>query len=249
MTNNFQLDLNNIPKHVAVIMDGNGRWAEKHGKNRLEGHAQGAKAARLAVETAHKLGIKYITLYAFSMENWQRPESEVNGLMSLLTSSIAHQFKDLIENNVRLLTIGDNSYLPENVRKEISHVVNASSSNTGLTVIIALSYSGRHEILSGVKKLLTKFQDQKFDINSLSEEDFSNCLYTAGIPDPELLIRTSGEYRISNFLLWQISYSELYFTNKFWPDFSEEDFRYAIYDYQHRQRRFGKTSNQIDECK
>jgi undecaprenyl diphosphate synthase len=243
------LDKNNIPQHVAVIMDGNGRWAEKHGKQRLEGHAQGAKAARLAVETAHELGIRYITLYAFSMENWRRPESEVSGLMSLLTSSIAHQFTDLIENNVRLLTIGDNSFLPQNVRGDIENVVKKSASNTGLTVIIALSYSGRYEIVEAAKKLLYKYRENPFDISKIDEKTFAENLYTAQIPDPELLIRTSGEFRISNFLLWQISYSELYFSRKFWPDFSREDFIDAVYDYQHRERRFGKTSLQINECK
>jgi len=240
-----QLDHERIPSHVAVIMDGNGRWAKKHGKPRLEGHAQGAKAARGVVETAHKLGIKYITLYAFSLENWNRPEAEVCGLMSLLTSSIAREFNDLIKNNVRLLTIGDSSFLDENVRKEIDGVVNASAKNTGLTVVIALSYGSRNEILNASKKLLKKYEEKPFDISSLSEKDFADCLYTAQIPDPELLIRTSGEYRISNFLLWQISYSELYFTDTFWPDFSEEDFCKAIYDYQQRERRFGKTSEQI----
>ncbi len=240
-----QLDHERIPSHVAVIMDGNGRWAKKHGKPRLEGHAQGAKAARGVVETAHKLGIKYITLYAFSLENWNRPEAEVCGLMSLLTSSIAREFNDLIKNNVRLLTIGDSSFLGENVRKEIDGVVNASAKNTGLTVVIALSYGSRNEILNASKKLLKKYEEKPFDISSLSEKDFADCLYTAQIPDPELLIRTSGEYRISNFLLWQISYSELYFTDTLWPDFSEEDFCKAIYDYQQRERRFGKTSEQI----
>ncbi|MBQ3690225.1 MAG: isoprenyl transferase [Bacteroidales bacterium] len=240
-----QLDHERIPSHVAVIMDGNGRWAKKHGKPRLEGHAQGAKAARGVVETAHKLGIKYITLYAFSLENWSRPEAEVCGLMSLLTSSIAREFNDLIKNNVRLLTIGDTSLLDENVRKEIDGVVNASAKNTGLTVIIALSYGSRNEILNASKKLLEKYREKPFDISSLSEKDFADCLYTAQIPDPELLIRTSGEYRISNFLLWQISYSELYFTDTLWPDFSEEDFCKAVYDYQQRERRFGKTSEQI----
>ena len=240
-----QLDHERIPSHVAVIMDGNSRWAKKHGKPRLEGHAQGAKAARGVVETAHKLGIKYITLYAFSLENWSRPEAEVCGLMSLLTSSIAREFNDLIKNNVRLLTIGDTSLLDENVRKEIDGVVNASAKNTGLTVIIALSYGSRNEILNASKKLLEKYREKPFDISSLSEKDFADCLYTAQIPDPELLIRTSGEYRISNFLLWQISYSELYFTDTLWPDFSEEDFCKAVYDYQQRERRFGKTSEQI----
>lgn len=244
-----QLDKDRMPQHVAIIMDGNGRWANAKGKQRLEGHAAGALAARKAVETASNLGIKFITLYAFSMENWNRPESEVNGLMSLLTSSIAHQFADLVKNNVRLLTIGDNSMLPDNVRAEIEEVVAKSASNTGITLVIALSYGSRHEILLAAKRLVARYKEQPFDIDSISEKDFSDCLYTNNIPDPELLIRTSGEFRISNFLLWQISYSELYFTDTLWPDFNEEEFYKAIYDYQHRERRFGKTSQQIRDSK
>lgn len=240
-----QIDRQRIPAHVAVIMDGNGRWAKRQGKDRLEGHTQGAVRAREIVDAANKIGVKYITLYAFSIENWERPESEVNGLMALLSKSIVSQFADLIKYNMRLLTIGDNSMLPADVRADIEEACANSAQNTGLTVIIALSYGGRYEIVNAVKTLLRKYQQTPFDISTLSEKDFSNCLYTAGIPDPELLIRTSGEVRISNFLLWQISYAELYFTDVLWPDFGEQEFYKAIVDFQRRERRFGKTSQQI----
>ncbi len=241
-----QIDKDRIPRHVAVIMDGNGRWARHQGKDRLEGHAMGARRAREIVDAANKIGVRYITLYAFSIENWQRPESEVNGLMSLLAKSVASQFADLIKYNMRLMTIGDNSMLPADVRREIADACAKSASNTGITVVIALSYGSRHEIMHAVKTMLHKYENQKFDIDSISDSDFAGCLYTAGIPDPELLIRTSGEVRISNFLLWQISYSELYFTDVLWPDFGEDDFYKAIVDYQRRERRFGKTSQQIE---
>lgn len=239
--------MDRVPSHVAVIMDGNGRWASRLGKERLEGHAQGARRAREIVEAASRIGVRYITLYAFSIENWNRPESEVAGLMSLLSQSIASQFVDLIKHNVRLITIGDKSMLPDAVRADIESVEQKSASNTGITVVIALSYGSRYEIVNAAKNLLRKYQENPFDINSLSEKDFSDSLYTAGIPDPELLIRTSGEVRISNFLLWQISYSELYFTDVLWPEFSGDEFYKAIVDYQKRERRFGKTSEQISK--
>ncbi|MCR5454594.1 MAG: isoprenyl transferase [Bacteroidales bacterium] len=242
-----QIDHSRLPKHVAVIMDGNGRWAKKQGKDRLEGHSQGALRAREIVDAANKIGVKYITLYAFSIENWQRPDSEVNGLMALLSKSIVSQFADLIKYNMRLLTIGDNSMLPADVREDIEEACAKSAHNTGLSVIIALSYGARYEIVTATKNLLRKYAEKPFDIDKLSESDFANNLYTAQIPDPELLIRTSGEVRISNFLLWQISYSELYFTDVLWPDFCEEEFYKAIVDYQHRERRFGKTSQQINQ--
>ncbi|MCQ2252251.1 MAG: isoprenyl transferase [Bacteroidales bacterium] len=242
-----QIDMDRVPSHVAVIMDGNGRWASRLGKERLEGHAQGARRAREIVEAASRIGVRYITLYAFSIENWNRPESEVAGLMSLLSQSIASQFVDLIKHNVRLITIGDKSMLPDAVRADIESVEQKSASNTGITVVIALSYGSRYEIVNAAKNLLRKYQENPFDINSLSEKDFSDSLYTAGIPDPELLIRTSGEVRISNFLLWQISYSELYFTDVLWPEFSGDEFYKAIVDYQKRERRFGKTSEQISK--
>ena len=244
-----KLDTTKIPQHVAVIMDGNGRWAALRGKDRLEGHNQGAKAARTTVEAAAEIGVKYVTLYAFSMENWNRPKNEVAGLMALLLSSIASQLDDLIKNNIRLKIIGDTSLLPPDVLTQVNNAVAKSQQNTGLTAVIALSYGSRNEILNATKQLLHKYQDNPFDIDSLSEQDFSHYLYTYDIPDPELLIRTSGELRISNFLLWQISYSELYFTDTLWPDFSKEDFFEAIYQYQQRERRFGKTSQQIATLK
>ena len=235
----------NMPEHVAVIMDGNGRWAKQHNKPRLEGHAKGAVAARQIVEAAAEAGVKYLTLYAFSVENWNRPKDEVSGLMSLLLKSLAEQFDDLIKNNVRLLTIGDSSLLPQDVLLQVQQAIARSSSNTGLTVIIALSYGSRQEIVNAVKNILQSYKQNPFDIENFDEEKFSSYLYTKDIPDPELLIRTSGEIRISNFLLWQISYSELYFTDILWPDFTKEDFYKAIANYQHRERRFGKTSEQV----
>ncbi len=249
MSTKEKLDTKRIPQHVAVIMDGNGRWAALRGKDRLEGHSQGAKAARTVVEAAAEIGVKYITLYAFSMENWNRPKDEVAGLMALLMRSIASQFEDLIKNNIRLRIIGDTSMLPDEVFSHVNDAVLKSQKNTGLTVVIALSYGSRSEILNATKLLLRKYEEQPFDIDSITEEDFSNYLYTKDIPDPELLVRTSGELRISNFLLWQISYSELYFTDVLWPDFGKEDFFEAVYQYQQRERRFGKTSQQIASLK
>jgi len=240
-----QIDKDRIPQHVAVIMDGNGRWAKNLGKDRLEGHAMGARRAREIVDAANAIGVRYITLYAFSIENWQRPESEVNGLMSLLAKSVASQFADLIKYNMRLMTIGDNQMLPADVRAEIEEACRKSASNTGITVVIALSYGSRYEMMNAVRTMLRRYESQRFDIDAITESDFADCLYTKDIPDPELLIRTSGELRISNFLLWQISYSELYFTDTLWPDFGKEDFYKAIVDYQRRERRFGKTSQQL----
>ena len=245
MSTKEKLDETRIPQHVAVIMDGNGRWAAQRGKERLEGHHQGAKSARAVVEAAAEIGVKYITLYAFSMENWNRPKDEVAGLMSLLLSSIASQLGDLIKNNIRLKIIGDTSLLPPDVFAKVNQAVQQSQNNTGLTAVVALSYGSRTEIVSAVKNILHQYKENPFDIDKFTEEDFSKYLYTKDIPDPELLIRTSGELRISNFLLWQISYSELYFTDVLWPDFSKEEFFEAIYQYQQRERRFGKTSQQI----
>ncbi len=241
------IDKDRVPQHVAVIMDGNGRWAKRLGKDRLEGHAMGANRAREIVDAAQKIGVKYITLYAFSIENWQRPESEVNGLMSLLARTVAAQLADLAAYNMRLVTIGDNAMLPPDVRAEIESACAKSAANTGITVVIALSYGSRYEMLNAAKRLLERYSESPFDISSLAEKDFADCLYTAGMPDPELLIRTSGEQRISNFLLWQISYSELYFTDTLWPDFGAEQFYEAIVDFQRRERRFGKTSQQISK--
>jgi undecaprenyl diphosphate synthase len=240
-----ELKKNLIPRHVAVIMDGNGRWAGQHGNDRIFGHMQGVDAVRSVVEGAGESGIEYLTLYAFSTENWDRPKEEIDALMSLLVNAIVQETGNLSDKNVKLLTIGDLSHLPLDVQSKIAETVQITSSNTGLTLIIALSYSGRWDILEAVKEIARKVQSGELVETDIDESDFVSYLSTAGIPDPELLIRTSGEYRISNFLLWQIAYSELYFSPILWPDFRKENLYEAIVDFQHRERRFGKTSEQI----
>ena len=235
-----------LPNHIAIIMDGNGRWAKQKGKDRIFGHKNGVAAVREVTESAAEIGIKYLTLYAFSTENWNRPSKEVNALMSLLVSSISAETKTLMKNKVRLLTIGDTSRLPVNVYKKLEDVIKKTSENNGLSLVLALSYSSRWEILNAVKNIASEVNRGKIDLNQVNENFFSNFLCTKKIPDPELLIRTSGEQRISNFLLWQIAYSELYFTNKLWPDFKKEDFYAAILDFQSRERRFGKISEQVN---
>ena len=235
-----------LPKHVAIIMDGNGRWAKKRGKARIFGHKKGVKSVHKIVEAAGEIGIDYLTLYAFSTENWNRPKDEVDALMMLLVSTINSEINALIKNNVRLLTIGNLDDLPTKVSRKIIEAVNKSKNNTGLTLIIALSYSARWEIVNAVKKIGNQIEHKNINIKDINDELFSDYLTTAKIPDPELLIRTSGEYRISNFLLWQIAYAELYFTEKLWPDFDKEDFFEAICNFQNRERRFGKTSEQIN---
>ena len=239
MSTKEKLDETRIPQHVAVIMDGNGRWAAQRGKERLEGHHQGAKSARAVVEAAAEIGVKYITLYAFSMENWNRPKDEVAGLMSLLLSSIASQLGDLIKNNIRLKIIGDTSLLPPDVFAKVNQAVQQSQNNTGLTAVVALSYGSRTEIVSAVKNILHQYKENPFDIDKFTEEDFSKYLYTKDIPDPELLIRTGGELRLSNFLLWELSYSEIYVTDTLWPDFDMTEFQNALSAYSMRNRRFG----------
>jgi undecaprenyl diphosphate synthase len=235
-----------LPNHVAIIMDGNGRWAKQKGKDRIFGHKNGVAAVREVTESAAEIGIKYLTLYAFSTENWNRPSKEVNALMSLLVSSISAETKTLMKNKVRLLTIGDTSRLPVKVYKKLEDVIKKTSENNGLSLVLALSYSSRWEILNAVKNIVSEVNRGKIDLNHVNEKLFSNFLCTKKIPDPELLIRTSGEQRISNFLLWQIAYSELYFTDKLWPDFKKEDFYAAILDFQSRERRFGKISEQVN---
>ena len=235
-----------LPNHVAIIMDGNGRWAKQKGKDRIFGHKNGVAAVREVTESAAEIGIKYLTLYAFSTENWSRPSKEVNALMSLLVSSISAETKTLMKNKVRLLTIGDTSRLPVKVYKKLEDIIKKTSKNNGLSLVLALSYSSRWEILNAVKNIASEVNRGKIDLNQVNENFFSNFLCTKKIPDPELLIRTSGEQRISNFLLWQIAYSELYFTNKLWPDFKKEDFYAAILDFQSRERRFGKISEQVN---
>ncbi len=236
----------NIPKHVAIIMDGNGRWAKKQGISRVFGHEKGVDAVRITVEAAGEIGIKYLTLYAFSTENWERPKYEVDALMTLLVNTIEKETESLMKNNVSLGVIGDISKMPGKVRKKLENCMDILGANTGLKLILALSYSSHWEILEAVKKIALNSKIGKIDPEDINESLFRNYLSTANYPDPELLIRTSGEQRISNFLLWQIVYTELYFTNKLWPDFGEEDLYEAVYNYQNRERRFGKTSEQLN---
>ncbi len=234
-----------VPSHVAIIMDGNGRWAQKRGNSRIFGHEHGVESVRSVIKAAANIGVKYLTLYAFSTENWNRPRYEVDALMSLLVNVVKKETSDLNKNNVRLLIIGDRESLPDKVRKETDEIVKTLYDNTGLTVVMALSYSSRWEILKAVKNIAQDVKNCKIQPQDVSQELFDSYLATAEIPDPELLIRTSGEERISNFLLWQIAYSELYFTPVLWPDFTEEDFYTAILNYQQRERRFGKTGEQV----
>ncbi len=234
-----------LPRHVAIIMDGNGRWARKKGAARVFGHQNGVLPVREVVEASGELGIEYLTLYAFSTENWGRPVEEVNALMGLLVSTIKKETRKLMENNVRLLMIGDLSLLPVIPREELASLIDQTKNNTGLTVVLALSYSSRSEILKAARKIIEDSRNGKIRPEEMDDLRFQSYLETAGIPDPELLIRTSGEYRISNFLLYQIAYTELYFTPKFWPDFRKEDLYAALLDYQNRERRFGKTSEQL----
>jgi undecaprenyl diphosphate synthase len=240
-----ELKKNRLPHHVAVIMDGNGRWAELHGNERIQGHKQGVEAVRSIVEGAGEIGLEFLTLYAFSTENWERPKEEVNALMSLLVDAIIKETDNLNDKNVRMLTIGDFKSLPLVAQSELQWAIKKTSKNTGLSLVLALSYSGRWEIVKAINKIIKDIKNKKITDNQINDTFFENYLSTAGIPDPELLIRTSGEYRISNFLLWQIAYTEFYFTDKLWPDFRKDDLFEAIIDFQHRERRFGKTSEQI----
>ena len=240
-----QLIKDKLPQHIAIIMDGNGRWAKKRGNSRVFGHRNGVKAVRAVTEAAAELQIGYVTLYAFSTENWNRPKLEVDALMSLLVSTISSETKTLKENNVRLGVIGCVDNLPKDVRKKLMQCIDETSNNTGLTLNLALSYSSRWEMTEAVKKIALSIKNNEIGPDDISPEMISNNLTTAGMPDPELMIRTSGELRISNFLLWQLAYAELYFCDTLWPDFSKEDFYLALSDYQNRERRFGKTSEQL----
>lgn len=234
-----------MPAHVAIVMDGNGRWAKKQGLKRMFGHKQGVKTVHDITEAAAELGIKYLTLYTFSTENWNRPKEEVDALMALLVDTIVAETPTLMHNNVRLQTIGDIDRLPEATRRKFLQCIEETSVNTGLTMVIALSYSARWEIIQATKRAAALVRDGQLRAEDITEQTLSDLMTTAGMPDPDLLIRTSGEYRISNFLLWQIAYAELYFTDVLWPDFSKEEFYKAIVNYQHRERRFGKTSEQV----
>ena len=240
------IDRTNLPRHIAVIMDGNGRWAKRKGAMRIFGHKNAVQAVRDVTEACGELGIGYLTLYAFSTENWSRPKEEVEGLMELLVKTLKQEIDRLMENQVRLTTIGELSDLPGDCQKNLEWAVNHTRDNTGLTLNIALSYSGRWEILQAVKGLIRDVKKGRIDEKDITDRVFENYLQTSGIPDPELLIRTSGELRVSNFLLWQIAYTELYITPTLWPDFRKENLYEAIWSYQQRERRFGKTSEQLN---
>jgi undecaprenyl diphosphate synthase len=242
-----KIDPKKLPGHIAIIMDGNGRWAKQQGKKRIYGHKHAIKAVRQTTEAAAELGIRYLTLYAFSTENWERPKDEISALMSLLVSTIDSETKTLTENNIRLLAIGDFERMPKNVCAKLNEITDRTAGNAGMSLILALSYSSRWEILNAVRRIAGDAHAGMLNPDDLDSKLFSNYLTTKDIPDPELLIRTSGEYRVSNFLLWQIAYAELFFTDKLWPDFTKEDLYTAILDYQRRERRFGKISEQIHE--
>lgn len=241
-----QIDKDRLPQHVAIIMDGNGRWAKEKGKLRVFGHQNGVFAVRDTVEGAVQAGIKYLTLYAFSTENWNRPRLEVLALMELLVSTINKETKTLMDNGVRLNAIGNLKSLPEKCYRQLQEAIEKTSSNTACTLTLALSYSSRWEITEAAKQLAIKVKNGELMAEDITEEVFSAHLNTANMPDPELMIRTSGEYRISNYLLWQLAYSELYFTPKLWPDFRREDLFEAVIDFQKRERRFGMTSEQLN---
>lgn len=240
-----QIQADRIPQHVAIIMDGNGRWAKRQGLARMFGHRQGVETVHRITEAAAELGISYMTLYAFSTENWNRPKEEVDALMALLVDTIAKETPTLMKNNIRLQTIGDLSRLPQITRERFVACIEETSVNTGLTLVIALSYSARWELIQAARKIAKAVKDGNLLVEDINEEIISGYLTTSDMPDPDLLIRTSGELRISNFLLWQLAYSELYFTNCLWPEFTTEEFYRAIVDYQSRERRFGKTSEQV----
>jgi len=240
------IDPNKLPQHVAVIMDGNGRWAKKKGALRIFGHRNAVQAVRDVTEGCGELGVKYLTLYAFSTENWSRPKDEIDGLMELLVNTVKQEIKTLMENKVKLKTIGDTTHLPYDCQENLKWAIEKTKNNTGLTLIMALSYSGRWEMTKAIKALAEDLENGKMKRSEINERTIENYLETSGIPDPELLIRTSGEMRISNFLLWQIAYTELYITPTLWPDFRKEHLYEAIWSYQQRERRFGKTSEQLN---
>lgn len=240
-----EINKDKLPNHIAIIMDGNGRWAKQRGTQRIFGHRNGVSSVRAAIEASAELGVKFLTLYAFSTENWNRPKIEIDALMALLINTINTETETLIKNNISLKTIGDSDSLPKAVQKKLNEVIQKTSKCNGLTVVLALSYSSRWEITNAVKCILNDFSKGKIKSENIDEETFSKYLNTSGIPDPELMIRTSGEFRISNFLMWQLAYTELYFTPVLWPDFNKEELYKAIVDFQKRERRFGKISEQL----
>lgn len=240
-----EIDDQKLPKHIAIIMDGNGRWAKKKGKLRVFGHENGVKTVRNTVESCVKIGVEYLTLYTFSTENWNRPKIEVDTLMKLLVTSLKKELKTFNKNNIRLNTIGDIESLPRRAHRELVDVMNKTKENTGMTLTLALSYGAREELINAIQSISTKVKNNIISPESIDETIINNHLYTRNLPDVDLLIRTSGEHRISNFLLWQIAYAELYFIDVFWPDFNEGHLVGAIINYQNRERRFGKTSEQL----
>jgi len=240
-----QIDKERVPKHIAVIMDGNGRWAKQRNLDRTYGHKEGEHAVRRAVEGASKAKVDYLTLYAFSTENWKRPKEEIDALMALMIQAVANQTSDLVENNVRVKVIGDVKRLPSDTEKALDYCLETTSVCTGTILVLALSYSSKWEITEAIKNIANEVKAGKIEADNINEELVSSYMTTKDFPDPDLLIRTGGEMRISNFLLWQIAYSELYFTDELWPDFNEESLYKAIVDYQKRERRFGKISEQI----
>jgi undecaprenyl diphosphate synthase len=242
-----KIDLQRLPRHIAIIMDGNGRWAREKGKDRLFGHYHGVESVRDIVEGSAELGVGYLTLYAFSTENWDRPEYEVVGLMELLVETIRKEVPTLNKNNIRLHVIGDKQMLPDYAKKELNEALLETAKNTGLNLIMALSYSSQWEITEAIKSIVSDVKSGKLDAAGITNETLPQYLSTASFPDPELMIRTSGEYRISNFLLYQLAYAELYFTPVLWPDFRKENLYQAIIDFQSRERRFGKTSDQLKQ--
>lgn len=239
------IDKTRLPKHLAIIMDGNGRWAKSRGMLRIFGHENGAKSVREIVESCARIGIEYLTLYAFSTENWSRPKTEVSTLMRLLMNSLRNESRTLTDNNIKLQAIGNLDLLPKNAKKELLEVIEITQNNTRMTLTMALSYGSRDEIVKAVQEIACRVQKDEITIADIDDKRLGEHLFTHSMPDVDLLIRTSGEHRISNFLLWQIAYAELYFTDVLWPDFREDDLAKAIIEYQKRERRFGKTSEQI----
>ncbi|MBP8033743.1 MAG: isoprenyl transferase [Bacteroidia bacterium] len=249
MSHKNNIDLQKVPQHIAIIMDGNGRWAKQQGENRIYGHYEGVNSVREVVEAAGEVGVKYITLYAFSTENWNRPKEEVDALMELLVSTISAETPQLNKKNVRLQAIGNLKSLPPACLEELNESIDLTSKNTGLTLVLALSYSSKWELIDAVKHIASDAKNGAINIDDISEKHIEHYLCTKHIPDPELMIRTSGEHRISNFLLWQLAYAEFYFTETLWPDFRKEDLYEAILNFQNRERRFGKTSEQLTQTK
>jgi len=241
------INMNNVPQHVAIIMDGNGRWAKQHGEDRIFGHHEGVNSVRDIVEASGEIGVKFLTLYAFSTENWNRPKDEVDALMELLVSTISLETANLHKKGVKLQVIGDVESLPETCQKELQESIKFTENNSTVTLILALSYSSKWEITNAVKQIARQVEEGKLTSSQITSRHIDSFLNTKNFPEPELMIRTSGEHRISNFLLWQLAYSEFYFTDTLWPDFRKQDFFKAILSYQNRERRFGKTSEQINK--